>query len=68
MQDSNTKPLLTPDEFRHALGGAIGRGNVYELLRAGRIRHIKLGRKILIPHREVEAFIEREAAAGAASA
>lgn len=65
MQDRNTKPLLSPDEFRYALGGAIGRGNVYELLRAGRIRHIKLGRKILIPYSEVKAFIERQAATSA---
>lgn len=58
---SGSKPLLTPDEFRHALGGAIGRRNIYELIRAGRIRHVRLGRKLLIPRSEIEAFVEREA-------
>lgn len=56
-----SKLLLTPDEFRDALGGAIGRGSIYELVRAGRIRSVRLGRKILIPITEVNAFIEREA-------
>lgn len=65
---SHTKPLLTPDEFRDALGSAIGRGSIYELLRAGRIRHVKLGRKILIPRSEVEAFIERGATSEAVTA
>jgi len=54
------KPLLTPDEFRLALGGAIGRSSIYELIHAGRIRAVKLGRKLLIPHHEIQAFIERE--------
>lgn len=59
-QEINTKLLLSPDEFREALGGAIGRNSIYELIRAGRVRAVKLGRKLLIPRREVEAFIERE--------
>lgn len=61
MTAASSKPLLTPDEFRCALGGAIGRGNIYELIRAGRIRHVRLGRKILVPRSEVDAFVEREA-------
>lgn len=55
------KPLLTLEEFRHALGGAIGRNTLYELVRANRIRHVRLGRKILIPAAEVTDFPEREA-------
>lgn len=61
MTNIEAKPLLTPDEFRLALGGAIGRSSIYELIHAGRIRAVKLGRKLLIPSREVHAFIEREA-------
>ena len=61
-QDIESKLLLTPDEFRRALGGAIGRSSIYELIHAGRIRHVRLGRKMLIPRQEVQEFIEREAA------
>jgi len=68
MIDTVTKPLLTPDEFRDALGGAIGRGSIYELVRVGRVRSVRLGRKILIPSAEVSAFIEREAAEAGAMA
>lgn len=63
VKDANSpssKLLLTPAEFCAALDGAIGRNSAYELIRAGRIRSIKLGRKILIPQVEVNAFIERE--------
>lgn len=55
------KPLLTLGEFKHALGDAIGRNTLYELVRANRIRHVRLGRKLLIPATEVTAFPEREA-------
>lgn len=62
------KPLLTPEEFRAALGNTIGRSSIYELIRAGRIRNVRLGRKLLIPFNEVTAFIEREAAGNAIEA
>lgn len=55
------KPLLTPDEFRDELKNTIGRNSIYELLATGRIKHLKLGRKILIPASEIEAFPSREA-------
>lgn len=55
------KPLLTPDEFREGLKNTIGRNSIYELLAAGKIRHLKLGRKILIPASELDAFPLREA-------
>lgn len=55
------KPLLTPEEYYRAFDGAIGRGSIYELLRAGRIRHVRLGRKILIPRSELDDFPIREA-------
>jgi excisionase family DNA binding protein len=59
-ESATLKPLLAPDEFRECLGGAIGRNSIYELLRAGRIKHIKIGRKLLIPSSEVEDFPKRE--------
>ena len=56
------KPLLSPKEFRTlGLGGAVGRNTVYELIHANRIKHIKLGRKILIPASEIRDFPAREA-------
>ena len=55
------KPLLSPDEFRDELKNTIGRNSIYELLQTGRIKHLKLGRKILIPASEIEAFPLREA-------
>lgn len=60
-QPPTAKLLLTPDEFRECLGGAIGRNSIYELLRADRIKHLKIGRKLLIPYSEVENFPMREA-------
>ena len=59
--DRSHRPLLTLDEFHHALGGAIGRNTLYGLVRANRIRHVRLGRKILIPAKEVTDFPDREA-------
>lgn len=57
----NTRPFLTPEQFRtSALGGCIGRGTLYELIRAKRIRHVRIGRKILIPASEATDFPERE--------
>jgi len=54
------KPFYTPAEFYTALGGTIGRSAIYELVRANRIRHVRLGRKILIPATELTEFPHRE--------
>ncbi len=37
----------------------IGRNTAYELVRCGRIRSIRIGRKIRIPKSEVLAFLDR---------
>ena len=58
--DINAKPLLSPDEFFRELQGTIGRNSVYGLIQAGRIKHVRIGRKILIPRRELEEFLIRE--------
>ncbi|OLV17492.1 hypothetical protein BOO71_0008689 [Deinococcus marmoris] len=35
----------------------IGRNGVYALIRAGKLRHIKVGRKILVPLSAIEDFL-----------
>jgi excisionase family DNA binding protein len=40
---------------------SIGRDTTYELIREGRIRSVKVGRRILIPRSELAAFVDREA-------
>lgn len=56
------KRFLTPDEFRSvALDDTIGRASLYQLIRADRVKHIRVGRKILIPRSEVTEFAKREA-------
>jgi excisionase family DNA binding protein len=55
------KALLSPKEVYEAFGGAIGYNAVYELVRSGRIKSIRLGRKILVPRSELEDWLEREA-------
>ena len=51
-----------PAEFAQAVGTGINR--VWQLVREGRIRHIKHGRRIVIPISEVDAFLERESQGG----
>jgi excisionase family DNA binding protein len=55
-----TEPLLVPAQegFRRI---GIARDFGYQAVREGRLRVIRVGRRILIPVRELEAFIEREA-------
>ena len=38
----------------------LGRDATYELVRSGRLRSIRLNRKVLIPRTELEAFVQRE--------
>lgn len=54
------KALLTPEEFRAGLDNAIGRNTIYEYLKARKIKHVKIGRKILIPKSELVDFPLRE--------
>lgn len=37
----------------------ISRSHAYDLIRAGKIPHLKLGRRIIIPRRELDAMITR---------
>jgi excisionase family DNA binding protein len=62
--EPSTIPRKTykPAEFARAVGTGINR--VWQLVREGRIRHIKHGRRIVIPISEVDAFLERESQGG----
>lgn len=51
--------LLSVRDAARQLG--IGRDTCYELVRCGRLRSVAIGRRRLIPFRELEAFAEREA-------
>ena len=52
------RPLLVSvDEAAGMLG--IGRTTLYELIRRGDVRPIRIGRCVRIPQRELEAFVER---------
>ncbi len=55
--------VLTPETFHDAIGGSIGKNRIYELLRAGRIRHVRIGSRFLILATEVHDFFHREATA-----
>ena len=58
------KRLLRPEEAAHVLG--ISRSKVYELIRAGRLRAVKLDRSRRIPGEAVDeliAMLTKEAAA-----
>lgn len=57
-------PVLTPREFYQATKGVIGLNSIYELLRAQRIRHVKIGPRFLILASETTAFFDREASNG----
>ena len=59
---STPEALLSPAEFRSKLGNSVGRNSVYEAIRAGRIRVVRIGRKILILPSEVAEWPIREAA------
>ena len=51
--------LMGVDEAAAYLG--ISRNLAYELVRCGRLPHIRLGRRILIPRKGLELWIAREA-------
>lgn len=48
--------MLTPAEVASAL--KLGRTTTYELLRTGAINSIKIGRKIIVPKKYLDDFIE----------
>ncbi len=63
-EEMTSRNLLSPAEFYNCFGGMVGKSSIYEALKGNRIKHIKLGRKILILASEVEAWPLREAERG----
>ena len=60
MTDINTLPLaLTVPEASNIL--RVGRHAVYELVRCGRLRSLKIGRQIRIPRDAIYAFLNESA-------
>ena len=56
-----TEPLLLGvKDAARVLG--LGRDTAYQLVREGRLRAVRVGRRVLVPRAELEAFIAREAA------
>ncbi len=62
-EPQNDPPLITVDEYRERMGHRIGRNAIYQAVNEGRIRHIRVNRKILILSSEVEGWPMREAEA-----
>jgi excisionase family DNA binding protein len=56
----SVEPLLLPAQDAFRLIG-LGRDRGYELIAQGRLRSIRLGRRVLVPRLECAAFVEREA-------
>ena len=57
------RPLLVSVEEAAGLL-AIGRTTLYELIRQGDVRPIRIGRCVRIPQRELEAYVDRLIAIG----
>jgi excisionase family DNA binding protein len=56
---SEIQPLLVSVR-RAAPKIGVGRDTAYQLVREGRLRSVRIGRRILIPVAECAAFVERE--------
>ena len=50
--------LVSVEEAAKLLG--IGRGLAYDLVREGRLPHVKLGRRLLVPRQGLEEWIAQE--------
>lgn len=55
INETMTPLVYKPEELIRILG--ISRNTVYELLRSGRIRSIKVGTRYLVPHDALEVFL-----------
>jgi excisionase family DNA binding protein len=59
----SVEPLLLSAQDAFRLIG-LGRDSGYELIAQGRLRSIRLGRRVLVSRAECEAFVQRESASG----
>ena len=62
-----SEPLLLPAKDAFRLIG-VGRDAGYRLIAEGRLRSLRLGRRVLVPRLECERFVERESARSGESA
>ena len=53
------KLTVSVDEAARLLG--IGRNKAYELVRTGELRHVRAGRRVIIPRRALDEFLGAEA-------
>ena len=60
--DDTQKRLLTVPELHLKYDGAYGLNSLYAAVKTGRLKSVRVGRKILVPASEVEDFIRREVA------
>jgi hypothetical protein len=56
--------VLTPRQFHAEINGVIGLNAIYEMVRAKRLRHVKIGSRYLILASETTEFFQREAGMG----
>lgn len=60
LAETKSKPLLTIPELYTEYGGAYGINSLYNAAAVGKLKTVRVGRKVLVPRSEVEAFIQRE--------
>ena len=53
------KLALSPDETRAALG--VGRTTMYNLIAAGRLRAVRVNRRLIVPLAEIQRFLSESA-------
>lgn len=56
----NLKLALSPDEARRALG--LGRTTIYTLLTTGKLRAVRVNRRLLVPVSEIQRFLSESIA------
>ena len=54
----NTPLAMSPQDAARAIG--ISRSSLYRLMKQGRIRSVKLGRRTLVPTSELSALIDKK--------
>ena len=54
----NTPLAMSPQDAARAIG--ISRSSLYRLMKQGRIRTVKLGRRTLVPTSELSALIDKK--------
>jgi excisionase family DNA binding protein len=63
--DAPTRESATLNPLAFSQETGYGLNRIRQYLRAGKIKHVKSGTRVLIPRSEVAAFLERESQGGA---